>query len=108
MDKGKAALAPNPCPFQSLTWLNNQPACTCKKVWAQKISFVLANWEIKSFPVAEWAWEGCGFSEEIIQSLSDVNIFMVLIINEAKGKKGMATYFLKEICSQSVTVILTN
>jgi len=30
---------------------------------------------------------GSGFSKEIIQSLGDVSIFMVLIINKVKGKK---------------------
>lgn len=70
---------------------------------------VLANFKMKSFPSAEWAWEGCGFSKEIIQSLRGVNNFMVLIINEAKGKKGMATcIFLKDIWLQNVTTILTN
>lgn len=53
---------------------------------------ILADCKIKSFPFVEWAWEGCGFSKEIIENLRGVTIFMVLIINEAKGKKGMTTY----------------
>lgn len=94
----KTALAQNSCPFQS-PHLIKQATCLHLQGGVNQenqVYFdatVLANCKIKSFPFPEQAWEGCGFSKEIIQSLRDVNIFMVLIINEVREKKGMTIYF---------------